>query len=319
MKKVNQELSRIFYEMADILEMQDVEWKPQAYRRVAKVLETFVDDIEQVYKKSGVKGLMEIQGIGENIANKIEEYIKTGKIKAYERLKKSVPAHLNLLMNIKGMGAKRVKKLSKILNIKSIEQLKKAAEQHKIAKIPGFGLKSEQEILKNIELSKTQKNRISLKRAEKVANSIIKELKNLKEVKEVSEAGSLRRKRETIGDIDILASSNQPKEVIDKFTKLKIIKRVLAKGQTKAMIITKSGEQVDLRVLKPESWGAGLFYFTGSKAYNIETRKTAIKKGYKLNEYGLFNKRGKNIASRTEKEICNKLGIKYLKPEQREV
>lgn len=318
---INSELSNIFYEMADILEMQGVKWKPQAYRRVAKMLETHIDSIEKMYRKSGLKGLMEIQGIGENIAKKIEEYIKTGKIKAYIKLKKSVPFHINVLMQIPGMGPKKVKKLNKILNIKTISQLEKAAKQHKISKIQGFGLKSEQDILENIAITKGRgkEERVSLKKAQKIAKEILNNIKAKKEIMNMEIAGSLRRKRDTIRDIDIIASSKNPEKVIDAFTKIRGIKKILAKGLRKAIIIF-GGMQADIRVFKPESYGAGLLYFTGSKNYNIELRKIAIKKGYKLNEYGLFDRKtGKMIAGKTEQEICRKLGAKYLSPEQREI
>lgn len=312
-------ISQIFYEMADILEMQGIEWKPRAYRQAARAIEAMHEDIESIYKKYGVKALEDIPGVGENLARKIEEFIKTGKIKAYEKLKKSVPSHINILMKIPGMGPKKVEKLNKVLKISNIKQLEKAAHAHKIAPIPGFGEKSEQDILESIAIMRGAKGRISLKEAEKTANKIISQLKKLKEVENISSAGSLRRKKASVRDIDIIVSSEKPEKVIDAFTKLKGIKKILAKGPAKAIIILKSGIQSDLRVFKPESWGAGLFYNTGSKNYNIEMRKIAIKKGLKLNEYGLFDKKsGKKIAGKTEKDICKKLGVKYLEPEQRE-
>lgn len=300
--------------------MQNVKWKPQAYKQAARSIDSMQQDIKKIYKKGGIKLLEEIPGVGEGIAKKIEEFLKTGKIREHERLKKTIPAHINILMKIPGMGPKKLKKLNKLLKISTIAQLKESALKHKIAKVPGFGNRSEQDILEGIALMKKSRDRIPLKKAEKAAKKIISKLKTLKEVKNISIAGSLRRKRATIGDIDLLISSNNPKKVINKFTTLKNIKKVLAKGPTKASIILKSGMQSDLRVLKPGSWGAGLFYFTGSKNYNIEIRKIAMKKGFKLNEYGLFNKQtGKRIAGKTEKDICKKLGIKYLEPKQREM
>lgn len=315
----NLEIANIFYEMADILEMQNVQWKPRAYRQAARAIDSLSEDIEDIYKKGGMRLLEEIPGVGEGIAKKIVEFLKTGKIKEYNRLKKLVPAHINILVKIPGMGPKKVKKLNKLLKISTVTQLEKAARQHKIANIEGFGEKSEQDILEGIALMRKSKGRILLREAEKVANNIISQLRKFKEVKNISAAGSLRRKKQTVGDVDILASSDKPEKIIDAFTKLKTIQKVLAKGPKKAVIVLKSGIQADLRVFSPESWGAGLFYNTGSKNYNIEMRKIAIKKGYKLNEYGLFDKQtGKKIAGRTEKEICKKLGVKYLKPEQRE-
>jgi DNA polymerase (family 10) len=315
----NSEIAFIFYEMADILEMMNTQWKPRAYRQAARAIDSLSEDIDSIYKKGGIKLLEEIPVVGEGIGKKIVEFLETGKIKEHEKLKKEIPFHINLLMRIPGMGAKKVKKLNKLLKISTVAQLEKAARQHKIADIEGFGEKSEQDILEGITLMRKSKGRISLKEAARVADYIISKLKKLKEVKNISTAGSLRRKRLTIGDIDILASSEKPEKIIDSFTKLKGIQKVLAKGPKKAVIVLKSGIQADLRVFSPDSWGAGLFYNTGSKNYNIEMRKIAIKKGLKLNEYGLFDKQtGKKIAGRTEKEICKKLGVKYLKPEQRE-
>jgi DNA polymerase (family 10) len=314
----NQEIAGIFFEMAEILEMQNVQWKPRAYRQAARAIDSTPEPIEKIYKKGGLKLLKELPGVGEGIAKKIAEYLKTGHIKAYDNLKKKVPSHIGVLMKIPGMGPKKLKKLSEKLNIRTIAQLEKAARQHKIARLPLFGEKSEQDILDGIALMKTSKGRMPLRQAERIAAPIISKLKRLKQVKNISTAGSLRRKRATVGDIDILASSNKPKPIIDAFVKIPN-KKVLGKGSTKATLVLKSGVQVDLRVVPPESWGAALLYFIGSKTYNIEARKIAIKKGYKLSEYGLYDKKtGKRVAGRTEKEICKKLGIKWIKPELRE-
>ncbi len=315
----NEELAAIFYEMADILEMQNVQWKPRAYRQAARAIESLSQNIKLLYKKGGLKLLEEIPGVGEGIGKKIVQYIEKGKIDKYEKLKSSIPSHINILMKVHGIGAKKVKKLNQLLKITTVEELEKVAREHKIASIPGFGEKSEQDILEGIALMKMSKGKIPLKKAEKEADKIIAELKKLKETENTSAAGSLRRKKDFIRDIDILVSSEKPEKVIDAFTNLKNVKKVLAKGPTKATIILKSGIQSDLRVLPQRVWGAGLFYFTGSKNYNIEMRKIAIKKGYKLSEYGLFDKKtGRMLAGKTEDEICRKLGVKYLKPEQRE-
>jgi DNA polymerase (family 10) len=316
----NQEIASIFYEIADILEMQNIAWKPRAYRQAARAIENLSENVADIYKKGGIKLLEEIPGVGEGIAKKIVQYLEKGKINEYERLKKQVPKHINILMKVQGIGPKKVKKLNQLLKISTIKQLEESARQHKIANIPGFGEKSEQEILEGIAMMQKSQERIPLKKAEKTANSIVSQLKPMKEVLQISAAGSLRRKRESVRDIDILVSSKQPEKVIDTFTKLKEVEKVLAKGPTKATVNLKSGVQVDLRVLPPESWGAGLFYFTGSKTYNIEMRKIAIKKGYKLSEYGLFDRQsGKMLAGKTEEEICKKLGVKWIRPEEREI
>lgn len=316
----NQGIAEIFFNMADILEIQGVEWKPRAYRQAARSIDSLKEDVEGIYKKGGIKALEEIPGVGENLSKKIEEYIKTGKVSAYENLKSGAPQHISVLVGVPGIGPKKVKKLSGLLKITTVAQLEKAARQHKIAKIPGFGEKSEQDILDSIYLMRKSKGRILLADAEKVAGEIVSRLEGMKEIKKILPAGSLRRKKETIGDIDILVSSKSPEKVIGAFTRIKGIDKVLNKGPTKAAVMLSRGIQADLRVLPPESWGAGLFYFTGSKNFNIMMRKEAIKKGLKLSEYGLFDKKtGKMVAGKTEEEICKKLGVKCPKPENREM
>lgn len=316
----NSEIAVIFYEMADILEMQQVAWKPIAYRNAARAIESLKEPIEDIYNKGNVKALEALPNIGEALAKKIEEYIKTGKIKEYERLLATIPRHMRELMKIQGLGAKRIQKLHDSLKITNVKQLEQAARQHKIAKIEGFGQKSEQDILEAIQLAQQSQGRIPLSQAQVAANSIISKLKKLKAIKQIEAAGSVRRRKTFVRDLDILASSSQPEKVTEAFAKLPEVQKILAKGPTKATVILKSGIQADIRVLKPESWGAGLFYFTGSKNYNIAMRKIAIKKGMKLSEYGLFDKKtNKMLAGRTEKEITDKLGVKLPKPEDREM
>lgn len=312
----NIEIARIFYDIADILEMQDVQFKPRAYRKAAKSIETLTEDIEEYYKKGKLK---DIPGVGGNIAKKIEEILKTGKLKYYEKLKKQIPKHLIELMQVPGMGAKRANVLHEKLKISSIKQLEKAAKQHKIAKLFGFGEKSEEDILKGIELIKSGKKRMLLGIALPIAKELESRLKSLKEVKKVESAGSLRRMKETVGDLDILVISKKPTKVMDFFTSMKDVARILAKGPTKSSILLKSGLQVDLRVVPEKSFGAALQYFIGNKDHNIKLRKIAIKKGYKLSEYGLFNKKtNKKLAGKDEKQIYKKLGMKWMEPEIRE-
>jgi len=316
----NQEIASIFYEMADILEMQGDRWRPIAYRNAARTIETLKEDLKEIYERKGLNGLNQVPNIGEALAEKIEQYIKTGKINTYQRLLKAIPKHLRELMKVPGLGPKRIEKLNKILKIKNIEQLEKAAKSHKIAKLQGFGEESERDILDAIALSKQEKGKIPLKEAEKEANQIIKQLKPLKEVKQIITAGSVKRKKPFVRDLDILASSNNPEKITDAFTKIKGIQKILGKGTTKAIIILKSGIQADIRVIKPASWGAASLYFIGSKNYNISLRRIAIKKGFKLSEYGLFDKKtGKMLPSDTEEKITKKLGVKWLMPEDREM
>ena len=316
----NSEIAQIFYEIADILEMQGIAWKPIAYRNAARFLDSLKKPAEEIYKEGKLEKLEALPNIGEALAKKIEEYLKTGKIKEYERLLKTIPKQVRELMKIPGLGPKRIERLNRELKIKSIKDLEKAAKAHKIAKLPGFGEESERDILEAIGFASQLEKRIPLAEAEKAAATIINPLKKLKEVKQIDVAGSVKRKKAFVRDLDILASSKTPEKAIAAFTSLKNIKKILGKGTTKATIILKSGIQADLRVIKPESWGAAQLYFIGSKNYNIAMRKIAIKKGYKLSEYGLFDKKtGKMFKSDTEKAITDKLGLKWLKPEDREM
>jgi DNA polymerase (family 10) len=314
---MNLEIAKIFYEMADILEMQNVEWKPRAYRKAAKAIESLSVDVSEIYKREGLKGLMEIPGVGERLAGKIEEYILTGKIKEYERLKKSLPTGLETLIEIPGLGPKKAIVLFKKLNIKTIEDLKKAASEGKIARLPGFGEKSQENILKGIELFEKGQQRLLLSNAITIANEIIEELKKVKGVERIEPVGSLRRMKETIGDIDILVVAKDPAAVMDKFVSLKNVERILAKGEKKSMVILKGNVQADVRVFERDEFGSALQYFTGNKDHNIELRKVAIKKGYKLNEYGLF-KGNKKVAGESEEEIYKILVKNYIPPELRE-
>ncbi|MBI5872435.1 hypothetical protein HZB88_05150 [archaeon] len=315
---LNHKIAGIFYKIAEILEIKNVKWKPQAYRRAAKELDILKEDIRITYKKGGIKAIQEIPGIGEGLAKKIVEYMQTSRIKEYEKVKRQVPKGLIKLLSVQGLGPKKVAKFYNELNIKSIKQLKQALINHKICGLFGFDEKAEQNILRAIEMMGRKGKKMPLHTALKTANKILNALKKCDAVLKIDAAGSLRRRKESVGDIDILASSTEPERVTDFFVKMKHVKIVLAKGTTKASVVLKNGMQSDLRVVEPKSYGAALLYFTGSKEYNIELRKIAIKKGYKLNEYGLF-KGKKQIAGRTEEELFEKLGLKYVKPELREV
>ncbi|MFA5175767.1 MAG: DNA polymerase/3'-5' exonuclease PolX [Candidatus Nanoarchaeia archaeon] len=314
---LNLEISRIFYEIADILEIKEVEWKPRAYRNAARSIESLTKDVKEIYKNEGLKGLQEIPGIGEALALKIEEYIKTGKIHEYEKLKSSMPKGFSELMNVSGLGPKKIRKLYKELDIKNVSDLQKAIQKRKLENLYGFGEKTEENIFKSIELLKESKKRFLLGIAYPIATSVKEKLQKLKEVNQVEIAGSLRRMQETIGDVDILVTSANHKKVIETFVKFPEVKRILAKGETRASVILEEDIQCDLRVVNQNQFGSALQYFTGSKDHSIALRKIAIKKGYKLSEYGLF-KGKKVVASRTEKEIYNKLGFPYIEPELRE-
>ena len=316
---LNYNLAQIFYEIADFLDIEGVAWKPQAYRKAARTIENLQEDVEEIYNEKGIKGLLEIEGIGQALAEKIEEYIHTGEIKEYNKLKKGLPKGISELLEIGGLGSKKVAVLYQKLKIKNIKELEFAIKKNKVAEMPGFGQKTQENILAGIQLHKHGTERMLLGEALPIARQLVSELKKLKEAQQIEIAGSLRRKKETIGDIDILISSKNPVKVMDKFTSLSYVKRILAKGPTKSSVYLSSDIQVDLRVIDPKVFGAALQYFTGSKEHNIKLRGIAQNNGYKLSEYGLFNKKtGKLVAGKTEEEIYKKLGRQYIEPELRE-
>src|SRR3989344_2439853 len=315
----NLEIAKIFYEISDILELKNVEWKPRAYRKAAQTLESLNKDVQDIYKEKGIKGLMEIPGIGEALAKKISEYIETKHIKEYEIQKNSLPKGLYELMDIMGLGPRKIKILYQKLNIKSLKDLEKAIKKHEISQLENFGVKSEKNIQKAIEFHKKNQGRFLLGQALPIAENIVNELKKLKEVHKINIGGSLRRMQENIGDIDILVTSKNAKKVMDLFTSLPDVTRIIAKGETKSTVLLKNGMQADVRVLNDKNYPCALQYFTGNKEHNIILRNMAIKKGLKLNEYGLFNKKNnKIIPLKNEKELYNKLNLQYIEPELRQ-
>ena len=313
----NQEIAKIFYEIANYLEMDEVAFKPYAYRRAADSLESIENDVEEVYKRGGVKALKEIPGVGEGIAKGIEEYLKTGKIKFLERYKKHIPINLEELISVEGMGPRKAKILYQKLGIRNLKDLEKAAKSHKIASLFGFGEKSEKNILEGLAFLKKSKGRFLLGEILPKVREMQEKLKSLKEVEKVDVAGSIRRRKETIGDVDFLVISRAPAKVMDYFVKLPGIVKIWSKGNTKASVRTKEGFDMDIRVVPKRFYGSALQYFTGSKEHNIATRRIAISKGLKLSEYGLF-KGKKMIASETEEEIYKILGLPLIDPELRE-
>jgi len=319
----NREISKILYEIGEYLEIKGVAFKPHAYEKAGYSIENLERLVSEIYKKGlsagrrgGLKAVEDIPGVGVSIAEKIEELLKTGRLKYYEKLKKSFPVKIGELSAIEGIGPKMIFKLYKKLNIRSISDLERAAKTNKIAKITGFGKKTEEKILKGIEFLRKSGGRFLLGVVLPQARSIENRLKELKHVDRVAIAGSLRRMQETIGDLDFLVTSKKPKEVMKFFVSMPEVAHVYSQGQTKAMVRLKNGMDADLRVVPDISFGAALQYFTGDKRHNITLRAIAEKKGLKLNEYGLW--RGKKlIAGKTEEEIYKSLGMAILPPEIR--
>lgn len=304
----NQEIANIFYEIAQYLEMDDVAFKPQAYEKAGLTLEALSEDVEKIYKKGETKALEDLPGIGKNIAEKIIEYLKTGKIKEYQQLKKKMPVNIKELMRVEGLGPKKIKVLYKKLGIKNLKDLERAAGAGKIRKLENFGEKTEKNILQGIEFLKREQGRFLLGEILPVMQEVYEKLKKLKEVKKISMAGSLRRMKETIGDADFLATSSNPKKVLDYFVALPGVMKIWGQGTTKASVRMKAGYDMDIRVVPEKSYGSALQYFTGSKEHNIATRKIAMDKGLKLNEYGI----------KSEEEVYKKIGLPYIEPELRE-
>ncbi|MDD4765378.1 MAG: helix-hairpin-helix domain-containing protein, partial [Atribacterota bacterium] len=313
----NIEIAGIFNDIANILKIKDDNrFKIRAYERVASAIENLPMEVETLYKSGK---LDEIPGVGEAIAKKIGELIETGKLEYYENLKQSIPSGVLELLNISEVGPRKAKLFFEELGIDSIGKLKEAARKHKLQKLPGMGSKAEENILRGVEIYKGREKRTLLGVALPVAEGIINQLKSLRVVDKIDIAGSLRRRKETIGDIDILVTSNYPEKVMEKFTHLPEVKEVLAEGLTKSAILTQQNVHVDLRVVKLESFGAALVYFTGSKAHNVRLREMAIKKGLKINEYGVFiTDNDKMIAGKEEKDVYDKVDLPYIMPELRE-
>ena len=313
----NQSLAKMFYEIAEYLEMDGVPFKPYAYQKAAMTLEALKEDVEDVYRQGGVKALRALPGVGDAIAKKIEEYVTTGRLRYYEEFKEKMPIDLDEITRVEGMGPRRAKILFEKLGVRNLKELEEAARSGRIAPLSGFGEKTENNILEAIEFLKRSKGRFLLGDLLPVAEGVLEKLRKVKGVERADMAGSLRRMKETIGDVDFLVISRDPERVMDVFVSLPGVEKIWGKGKTKSSVRMAEGFDMDVRVIAPESYGAALQYFTGSKEHNIALRKIAIDRGFKLSEYGLF-KGSKNIAARTEEEIYRRLGLQWIPPEMRE-
>jgi len=312
----NAEIASMFTQMADLLEIRGEDaFKTRAYRNAARTIENLGRDLAKMVEEG--EDLSKLPAIGERIANKIREIIRTGRLAKLEYLKHSFPPHLLDLLKVEGIGPKRAKILYKELHIGSLDALKKAAEAHKISQLKGFSKKLEQKILKGTVLAKKEGKRFLYAVAESYALALEKYLKMFEGAQQVTVAGSFRRRKETVGDLDILATSKDPALLIDYFVKYPDIQKIISQGDTRSTVILRNGMQVDLRCVHEESYGAALHYFTGSKSHNIAIRIMARDMGMKVNEYGVF--RGeKKIAGATETEVYESVGLQYIEPELRE-
>ena len=311
----NKLIAEIFRGIADILEIKgENPFRIRAYERAGRNIESLADDVEVLIREDRLK---DVEGIGKDLEEKIREIVSTGKLKYLEELKKDIPEGLIEMLNVPGIGPKTAKLLYEKLDIQDVVMLERMAAAGKIRGLEGMGEKTEENILAGIELFKKGRDRLDLKIATDAAYNFVNKLKELKEVKKINPAGSLRRMKESVRDIDILISSKNPQKIMDAFTALSDVKNIIAKGPLKSSVLTKDDIQVDVRVVDDASYGAALMYFTGSKEHNIKLRQLAIKNGLKLNEYGIF-KGEKIIAGKTEEDMYKALGISYIAPELRE-
>jgi len=313
----NQFVADIFYMIANLLDLKgEVFFKTRAYRIAAQTIETLDEDIEKLVNQGRIES---IPGVGEALAKKITELVQTGKLEYLERLKKEVPTGLIDLLGIPGLGPKKVAALYKNLGITNTQELREAANKGELRTLEGFGEITERNILRGIQLREKTSGRVLLNVAYEDGTRYITYLKRCKQIEKINIAGSLRRMKETIGDLDILISSKNPETIMQYFVSYPEVAQVLAKGATKSSVLLNDNLQVDLRVVEEKSYGAAFQYFTGSKDHNVTLRGLAIRKGYKLNEYGLFDKNTeKYVAGKTEEDIYKKIGFPYIEPELRE-
>lgn len=312
----NIDIANIFDRLADLLELEgENPFRVRAYRNAAATVENLPQNLEEMVKKGD--DLTSLPAIGNDLAQKINDIVNHKEIDLLKRLEEKNPIDFEELNRIQGLGPRRIKKLYEILNVQNIDDLYHAAEEQKIRNLPGFSKKIEEHILEEIKKIKEKYNRMKISTAEQNALPIVEYLRENRSIQDIEIAGSYRRRKETIGDLDILVTCGDSISVMTHFVNYFDIDEVLSKGDTRSSIILKSGIQVDLRVLPQKSYGAAMLYFTGSKAHNIVIRKLAKQKDWKVNEYGLFSN-DDFLAGETEEGIYNKLGLPYIEPELRE-
>jgi DNA polymerase (family 10) len=315
----NPEIAETFNKYADLLEIDGAnQFRVRAYRTAGRTILDLSQNLYDMVKEG--KDLSELPGIGKDLANKIIEMVRTGRLSQMEELKKTVPIELLDMMDIADLGPKRIARLHQELGISTIKELETSAREKKIRELPGYGEKIEQAILDDITRkgeARGSKERLKLSAVESATESLLSYLRKTKGVKKVTAAGSYRRRMETVGDVDILVTHTGDSDVMERFVKYEDVDRIIAKGETKSTVVLRFGLQVDLRAVAGESYGAALHYFTGSKAHNIAIRQMGVKKNLKINEYGVF-KGEKRIAGRTEEEVYEQVGLPYIEPELRE-
>ena len=313
----NQQIADVFNEVADLLEIQGANsFRVRAYRNGARTLENLSESVADLLLLPG-NGVEQLDGIGKDLAAKIKVVVETGQLPQLEELRQQVPRGAVEMLRIPGLGPKKVAILFSELGIVSLEQLKEACEAGIISQRKGFGKKTEQTILEGIPLALEAGKRFMISVARESAEEIVADLKQLTSIRQVSVAGSCRRRKETCGDLDVLATSDDSAAAMDRLAANPLVEKVLARGETKQRVRLRSGIELDLRVVPDESYGAAMQYFTGSKEHNIVIRRRAIERGLKLNEYGLFRE-DQYVAGRTEEEVYAAVGLPFIPPELRE-
>jgi DNA polymerase (family X) len=312
----NAEIADIFERLADLLEIDDANpFRVRAYRAAGRTLRSEPQSMADLLEQD--EDLTELPGIGKDLAGKIRTIVKTGRLPLLQEVEARVPAALSLVMKIPGLGASRTRTLYKGLKIRSLDDLKRAARSGRIHELKGFGHKSEQTLLHQLERFTGSEQRVKLVDAEDIAAPLIDYLRGSSGVKDISVAGSFRRRKETVGDLDILVTARKDSDVMERFVHYDEVNEIVSKGPTRCTVRLRTGLQVDLRKVPQASYGAALVYFTGSKAHNIALRKMAVRKGLKMNEYGVFRKE-KRIAGRTEQQVYGTLNLPVIPPELRE-
>ncbi len=310
----NLEIAAVFNQIADLLEIDSANpFRVRAYRRAAASLETLAGNVEVLVKQGSVRDL---PGVGEDLAKKIAEYVETGNMQFFEQLKTVVPAALVQLVGIPSVGPKTAKAIYERFKVQTIDELELLCRNGSLVDLPGFKKKTSDNILRGIEIYRRRRGSYLLGKVRPIAEQICRFMEN--HADRVAYAGSLRRMKETVHDVDILAASGNPEATMQAFLTMPIVREVLVGGGTKASVRVADDLQVDLRVVEAKSWGAALHYFTGSKTHNIRMRERAIKMGFKLNEYGLFDSEEKSVAGVTEEELFEKLKLPYIPPVLRE-
>jgi DNA polymerase (family X) len=312
----NIEIAKIFNEIADILEIKNANrFRISAYRRAAQVIESLPQDIKEIYQADKLE---DISGIGKTLAQFLGELITKGKSAELEKIRKSISPGLIKLLRINSLGPKRVKFLSKKFKVKSLENLKKLITTHKLLKEKGWGIKSEQNIFEGIKLYEKFSQKYLLGEVDGLVNNILTKLKKHSNIKRAEICGSFRRSKEIVGDLDFLTTTDHPEKAIRFFCRLPEVRKILSQGPTKIKVLLRRGLEADLRVVGPESFGAAMHYFTGSKAHNIAIRKIGIERGLKINEYGVYRRTGRKIGGREEMDIFEAIGLPWISPEIRE-